>query len=177
MIALADRITTELLVLIGEPISDVWRAANMQVFGFGELRQIVNRYGEEVEVTDINLHVQCRWRLVDDRRILFGRDDLLRPADEDTPVDDFDWDKEDSVLDVLHRKWIAKHKTKPLRVINAIGDNYGGFRMEFEEQIFLEAFPCNSNCEEDTEHWRLLGHRSDGSHFVIGGYGVLDDHV
>ena len=175
MNALADQITAELRVLIGEPMSDCWRAANMQVFEFGPVHKFVNRKGEEVEGSNLELHVQCRWRMVDRTRILFARDDLLRPANKDIPLDDFDWDKDESVLDVVQREWFAEHRVAPFHVINATGDIYGGCQIELKDHVFLELFPCDSDRGEYSEHWRLLGHNSDGSHFVVTGYGVEDD--
>jgi hypothetical protein len=175
MSTLADRITNELRVLIGEPISDCWRAANMQVFEFGPMKKFVNRKGEEVEGGDLKLHVQCRWRMVDGTRILFGRDDLLRPANERIPLDDFDWDKDDSILDVVQREWFVQHRKAPMHVVSATGDDYGGCRIDLEDSVSLEVFPCDSDRGEYSEHWRLLGHRSDGSHFVITGCGVEED--
>ena len=172
---LADRISAELRALIGESINDSWRAANMQMFGFGPMHKFVNRKGDEDEGSDLNLHIQCRWRIVDGTRILFGSDDLLRPADEEIPVDDFDWDKNDSVLDVVQRTWFAKRHSEPLCVMAVTGDDYGGFRLELEGGVVLEVFPCDSDRGEYSEYWRLLGHRSDGYHFVITGYGVEDD--
>jgi hypothetical protein len=44
--SLADRITAELRVLLGQPIGDCWRAANMQVFEFGPRHWITNRKGK-----------------------------------------------------------------------------------------------------------------------------------
>ena len=175
MTTLADRITAELQVLIGEPLSDCGRMADMQGFDFGPKHQRVDRKGEEVEVSDLAIHVQCRWRVVDATQILFGRDDLLRPADETISLDDFDWDKDESVLDAVRRKWFAKHITAPLHVVDATGDTYGGFRITLEQDVVIEAFPCDSRRGEYSEHWRLFGHRSDGSHFVVSGYGIEDD--
>jgi hypothetical protein len=100
---LAQQITTELQILVGQPIFDCWRAANMQIFEFGQAEKIPNRKGNEVEVAPIRLHIQCRWRVVDETRILFGRDDILRPLNPDIPAEDFDWDKDESVLDVTQR--------------------------------------------------------------------------
>ena len=175
MTTLADGITGELHVLIGEPMSDCWRVTNMQIFEFGPQHKFVNRKGEEVEGSDLTLHLQCRWRIVDSARILFGRDDLLHPADENIPLDEFDWDKDYSVLDVVQREWFAERRTAPLRVVDAIGDIYGGFQISLEQHVVLQAFPCDSDRGEYSEHWRLFGHRSDGSHFVITGYGIEED--
>jgi hypothetical protein len=170
--SLADRITSELQVLIGQPIGDCWRAANMQVFEFGPRRQRQNRKGEVVEVSDIRLHIQCRWRFIDAQSILFGRDDLNYPADETTPPEHFDWDKADSVLDVAQRKWFDKHRPLRPMVQEVQGDAYGGFRIALAGGFALECFPCDSRRGEYSEHWRLLGHRADGSHFVVNGDGI-----
>ena len=169
---LADRITSELRVLVRQPIGDCWRAANMQIFEFGPQRQTWNGKGEAVEVSDIRLHIQCRWRFVDERFILFGRDDLNYPADQSTPPEEFDWDKADSVLDVARRKWFDKHRPSPPVVREVQGDVYGGFRISLAGGYALECFPCDSRRGEYSEQWRLLGHRADGSHFAVTGDGV-----
>jgi hypothetical protein len=167
----ADRITAELGALVGQLLGDCWRAADMQVFGFGPRHRIFNRMGE-IEVCGLRLHVQCRWRLVDAGKIAFGRDDLNYPADESVSAEDFDWDKQDSALDVAQRQWFAWHRAAPPRVEAVHGDAYGGFRVCLEGGAALEAFPCDSRRGEYSEHWRLIGHRADGSHFVVTGDGV-----
>ncbi len=172
MEALADRITAELRVLVGQPIGDCWRVANMQIFEFGPRRQMRNRQVEMVETSDISLHIQCRWRFVDGRSILFGRDDLSYPADESTPPELFDWDKAESVLDVAQRTWFEKHRPSLPVVSEVQGHSYGGFRIALTGGYALECFPCDSRRGEYSEHWRLLGHRADDSHFVVTGEGV-----
>jgi hypothetical protein len=171
METLADRITSELRVLVGQPIGDCWRAADMQVFEFGPLRQTRNRKGEVVEAGDLRLHIQCRWRFVDSSSIVFGRDDLNYPAHKPTPPERFDWDKADSVLDVARREWLEKQRPSLPVVREVQGDAYGGFRISLTGGYALECFPCDSRRGEYSEHWRLLGHRVDGSHFVVTGDG------
>jgi hypothetical protein len=172
---LADRITAELSSLVGQPISDCWRAADMAIFDFGPMRRIVNRAGVPVSVADLHLHLQCPWRFIDPARILFGRDDLRRPADDSIPADAFDPNRHDTALDAARRRWFDDHRPSPPVVTAARGDPYGGFRIEIAGGFALEAFPCNSKRGEYSEHWRLLGHRPDASHFVITGDGVEAD--
>jgi hypothetical protein len=172
MNGLAERITAELWVLVGEPISDCWRAANMQVFEFGPAKKYRNRKGDEVEGSDLKLHVQCPWRMVDGSQILFARDDLLRAANQDIPIDEFDWDKDDSVLDIVQRQWFEDHRAAPLKVVHVAGDQYGGCQIRLEGGMLLELFPCDSDRGEYSEHWRLLDDRRDSYHFVVTGYGV-----
>lgn len=177
MNGLAERITAELQVLIGEPLSDCWRAADMQIFEFGPPKKCRNRKGVEVEGSDMRLHVQCRWRMVDGSQILFARDDLLRPSNDSIPIDEFDWDKDDSVLDVVQRSWFDNQRTHPVNVVRVKGDVYGGCRIELDNQLTLELFPCDSDRGEYSEHWRFFGHRPAGSHFVVTGYGVLGEQT
>lgn len=172
MESLANRITSELRMLIGQPIGDCSRVSNMIVFEFGPRRQTRNRNGEFVEVSDFSLHIQARWRFVDARCILFGRDDIHYPADESTSLEDFDWDQGESALDVARRKWFEEHRPSPPEVREVQGDAYGGFRITLDGGYVLECFPCDSRRGEYCEHWRLLGHRSDGSHFVVTGNGA-----
>ncbi len=176
MSEISQRIESELQVVLGQPLSGCWRAADLQVFEFGPIKKSTNRRGEDVLGSELRLHVQCRWRLVDGVRIIFGRDDLFRPANETTPIQDFDWDKEDSVLDAVQRRWFDDHRDAPVKVVQVTGDAYGGCRIDLEDQLTLELFPCDSGRGEYSEHWRFLGHRSDGSHFVVTGYGIEGDH-
>jgi len=144
----------------------------MQIFEFGPRRRVVNRQGQEIEVSQFALHVQCRWRMLHRSKILFGGDDLDYPADETMSLDDFDWDTHESALDVKRRRWFAEHYDLPVHVVSVSGDDCGGFRIMLERGFALEAFPCDSRRGEYSEHWRLLGHRPDDSHFVVTGYGV-----
>lgn len=170
MKGLAERISEALSVLIGKPIFDCWRVANMQIFEFGECQKILNRRGCEVEVADWKLHLQCRWRMVDGESIVFGNDDLYYPADEKLPWDEFDWDKQESVLDLRQQEWFAINRDKKRKVTDAIGDIYGGFQIKLEGGFRLEAFPCKSFQDEHCEQWRLF--ESESEHFVIDGDGV-----
>jgi hypothetical protein len=175
--SLADRINYELRVLIGQPIADCSRVANMQVFGFGPRRQKRSREGEIVELGHIRLHIQCRWRFVDERCILFGRDDLLVPADDSVSMEEFDWDKAESALDVAQRKWFELHRSDLPTVIAVGGDAYGGFRISLAGGYTLEGFRCDSRRDECSEHWRLFGHRANGSHFVFTGDGIQGEDI
>src|SRR5579863_5732689 len=119
----------------------------MQVFGFGPQRSVTTPLGTEAHVPEFRLHVQCRWRLVDGEKIVFGRDDLNYPADESISPEDFDWDKHESALDVAQRRWCSALSC-PTRVIGVCGDAYGGFQVRLEGDIVLETFPCDSRRDE-----------------------------
>lgn len=169
MDALVDKIRSELSALVGLPITDCWRVANMQVFGFGPKSFIRSSKGGEVETSQINLHVQCRWRFVDAHRVLFGSDDLSYPAEENMDVKAFDWASSESLLDAKQKQWFIGHPS--MKMTSALGDPYGGFAICFEGGFSLQSFPCGSQRGEPSEHWRMFGHRADGSHFVVFGDG------
>lgn len=144
----------------------------MQVFGFGPLQRSTNRQGEDIESSQIRLHIQSRWRLVGRVGVLFGRDDLHRPADESLTENQFDWDQQESALDVRQRTWLSEHTESPLKVISTSGNRYGDLRIELEFGFAIETFCCDSNRSDYSEQWRLFGHRADGTHFVIRGQTV-----
>jgi hypothetical protein len=169
---LAERITAELCALIGQPLTGCRRALNMQMFGFGPRHLTVNRRGEDVEVSKLGLHVQCPWRLVNGETIICGLGDLDYPGDPSIAREDFDWDKHTSLLDVAQRHWFASRLDSPPKVVSVHGGAFGGFRICLDCGVTLEAFPFDSRKDEYSERWRLFGHRTDGSHFVVTGYGI-----
>jgi len=145
----------------------------MQLLGFGPKEKRTNRRGEVVEVSKYGIHTQCKWRLVDSERIVTGSGDLYRPADESIPEEEFDWDKDDSVLDFKMMKWLAEYEEAPPLVVEARGDAYGGFCITLDNGQSFVTFPCESHwSDEEEEIWRLLGHRKDGRHFVVSDCGV-----
>ena len=169
---LADQITAALQVVVGQSLADCWRATTMAVFDFGPTHRVVNHKGVEVDRHAFSLHLQCYWRVVDARRILFGIDDLWRPADPSISVDDFDWDEHESRLDRLWRTWLAEQAGNEPKVIACTGDIYGGFQIELERGFALEVNPCSAGDEQRSEHWRLLGPGRDARHFVVTNHGV-----
>jgi hypothetical protein len=169
-VELARRITTELQSLIGLPLTEFRHITGMTVVGFGSLRTKRNFKGEEVSVRDFSLHLQCRWRLTDAERIVFGVDDMFRPADPNVPYDEFDHDEGRSQLDLRWDEWMAVEQGKR-HVTSCAGDPFGGFLIELEGGFSLESFPCDSWRGEYSEQWRLLGPQR---HFVVNGRGVLE---
>lgn len=125
-----------------------------------------------IEVSDLRLDIQCQWRFVDGDSILFGRDDLAYPASAAVPVEQFDWEKADSFLDVARREWFDKYRPSLPVVCEVDGDAYGGFRIALAGGFALECFPSGGRRSDDSELWRLFGHRTDGLHFVVTGDGM-----
>jgi hypothetical protein len=166
-----DEITDALQILIGQPIGRSRRAANMQIFSFGQLITSHNRKGEQIEIETFALHVQCQWRFTAQGRILFGRHDLWLPADERIALDEFDYDKQPSRLDITQRQVFASLMNVGATVTAAGATQYGGFSIEIGGVSTLEAWPSGS--ADKSELWRLFRNEEESQHFVVKANGVL----
>jgi hypothetical protein len=165
------QIETAMGVLIGMPLWQCTRAADMACFQFGQRRKVEGRNGREKEVGDWALHVQCVWRITQGGRVAVGRQDLYYPAKyvQDEPLPhDFDWDRgpnrHDKLLASLFRNGTREFAVREIEVGIA-----GSFRILLEEDFSLAVFPSDSLAGE---HWRLFEPDRDGPHFVVTGNGV-----
>lgn len=145
------RLEAALAPLVGLPLWKSTRAADLRAFHFGGKRTQTNRAGQESEVGDFALHVQCAWRIRGPRGIV---------------VASCDWSGSDA--DERIRAW---HR-EPHEVQRITADEAGGFAMSFVDGFVLETFPDDSL--EDSERWRILRPGDLSSHFVMSGGGVED---
>jgi hypothetical protein len=58
--SIREEIETALKPLLGEPVSNMWRAG-FQIFEIGEQRPFKNRKGQDTTRADLSLHVSCDW--------------------------------------------------------------------------------------------------------------------
>lgn len=167
-----ELIEDKLHSLVGLPLTDGSRAANMQCFHFGQKCTRLSRKGETVTVSKFALHVQCRWRIVGREGIIVGARDMYYPAgDPDDPPDEFDWDKPGANrCDERMKQFFQKHKT-PLLVEEIEADITGGLRVQLQGGFRLEIFIDDSL---NDEHWRFFEPGIDSAHLVVTGQGILD---
>jgi hypothetical protein len=168
---LKEQIERHLQQLTELRLSKTTRAANMECLKFGHLLE-TNNAGQQIEIGEFALHLQCPWRFTNNTKILVGSFDLYEPADENAEYDeDFDWDKSNvNLRDVKLQQLI---ETQNLSVISIIADNFGGFDLTFNNNIKLSVFPADSKISEYSELWRLLNNKSTNKeHFVISGHGI-----
>jgi hypothetical protein len=160
-----------LIPLIGLPLSLFHRVADLNVFQFGDLREIDGR-----SVGRYTIHIQCPWRLEHDGRIVTGRADLWEPLDPAAVVnwDAWNYDRDANLQDTLLASFIAHHDqdTQPQsaqvhqRIVEAVqADAYGGASITFNDKYRLVIFPAGSRGED----WRLFQPEAGGEHFVIVG--------
>ncbi len=163
MVDIAKNTFEKLRELIGLPLSDSHRAADMRTFQIGPITKI----GKKVTGT-FALHIQCAWRLENVDGIVTGRDDLYSPPEEteDFDFDNWDWDCNETLQDKLITMFLS---TSPI-IEDVKTDEYGGAVIRMSNGYNLVLFPASSNDED----WRLFRPNTEGTHFVISG-GCLEE--
>lgn len=156
-----------LRLLIGQPLLNAGRAADMMWFSFGKERKDVDSRGNQKTVGEFSLHVQCAWRLLGSDGILVGSNDIYSPVGKtsETPTD-FSWDVPGgNQCDVRIKQFVSDNKS--FLVVDAVHvDFVGGFKIQFGSGFVLEVFP-NSSC--GVEEWRLFQPGANRPHFVFKG--------
>jgi len=124
----------------------------MACFQFGDRHKRKTLHGDESEVGDYALHVQCAWRIIRGDEILVGKEDLYQPEDPRSSPD-FNWE-EGNLQDALLRK-LFMDGGRQFTVVGTALRAAGQLDILFDDELRLEVFP-NSSRIGDTEHWRLL---------------------
>jgi hypothetical protein len=173
MLNLADEAKVNLQRLIGLKLSRIARAADMRTLQFGNT---VARSGGIVG--EYALHIQCPWRLDGPTGVLTASGDLYEPCGENDEVSNsFDWEKDDSLQDVILRNLVKGYDESTKQLVNSTNlltvggvetDSAGGFRLRLSGGYEWLVFP---NCTR-REAWRLFrpskdGHEPEEGHFVV----------
>ncbi len=165
-----DEIESRLQVLVGQPLIGSARAADMEMFSFGELvmtpagrrtpRQLAGRYG---------LHVQCPWRIVRAGSLTVGYDDLREPRSDLAEDVEFDPNELEMTLrDELLASFHRERKDRPRLVAAVAATDVGDLRITFDDGCVLDVFPDMAAARR--EHWRFMDQQ--GGHMVVGGEGL-----
>ena len=87
--------------IMGLPLSQINRAADMLMLGFGQIRPV-----KDGEVSDWSLHFLCSWRLLGPSGIITGHRDLWEPLDEEDWSEDWDYEsgnlQDESILEFFN---------------------------------------------------------------------------
>jgi hypothetical protein len=170
-----ERIEAVLRHLIGRPVWDFWRAADMLVVDIGGRVTIVNRRDENVEVGEYALHVQCRWRLRGPEGIVTGRRDIFWPAGV-SPNDPagHDWDMNGNSRSTARvTAYLDARGDDPPVLQDVEVNDVGDVSLRLSDGYLFETFLDSSLGDED---WRLFrsGKPNEG-HFVVAGGRVRQD--
>lgn len=165
------KIEEALHCLIGLPLWNASRAADLESFQLGTRHIVPSHRGGTKEVGDYALHVQCAWRIVGAEGIVVASRDRYYPAgnpDEDPP--DFEWYRSGTNRCDEQVAMFFKNKTNTPLVVEAIqADPVGSLRLTLNNEFALEVFPDDSLAGE---HWRLFQPFNDNDHFVVTGLAV-----
>jgi hypothetical protein len=159
MTGIAESVREHLEPLVGLKLSASYRAADMRMFHFGETHAF-----DRGHVGEYALHVQCPWRIETTDRIITGRHDLFRPAEETENFDweSWDWDGNETLQDRLVSGLLAKNE---LTVQDLATDCHGGATLKLSGGYALVLFPASSQ----SENWRVFKPCGEGEHFVVSG--------
>ena len=145
--------------MTGLSLSESYRAVNLRVFHFGEMRTV-----QDGAVGEYALHVQCPWRFANATCVATGSGDLCQPPRSSKAADTETWDlRNDRVLqDDLVAELMSKSDFK---VISHLLNELGDLSFEFVGGHNLSLFPASSV----SEAWRLFSPCGGSAHFVFEG--------
>jgi hypothetical protein len=176
MSTVKEEIEQTLKVLVGMPLWGSHRAADLQVFKFGEqipsmTRATKQRPAKPVVIGEYTLHLQCPWHISQGATIVVGSGDLYYAAGDDPYKDheDFDWDEQPSRRDERIAALVAAWANDPPVVESVESDMVGSLHISLTQQYVLDVFPSDSL---EGEHWRLLPNSPKRDHFVVTGRGI-----
>lgn len=158
--------------LVGLPLWDAGRAADLLWLAFGRRQTVPDFQGKPREVGEYALHVQCAWRFVRGEKVLAGNRDLYYPRGYKDQRDElpkgFDWDVQganrcDEMLAELFAGGANQFVVERVQAGQA-----GEFALLLEDGLTLQIFPNDSL---EGEHWRLFRPGSDERHMVYTGSG------
>lgn len=171
--SLKQQIEHSLAPLVGLPLWDSGRAADLAWFAIGERRTVKDFRGEPKEVGEYALHVQCGWRITQNDKVLVGRSDLYYPAGysrerPDIP-DNFNWDVQGANRQDELIRALFQGGTNQFRVLGVETGSAASFTIALEGNLSLQVFPQDSSA---FEYWRLFRPYRDEPHFVVTGQGI-----
>ena len=167
-----ERIQEALAVLIGQPLWSSGRAADLEWFQFGGRRTVKDSRGEEREVGDYALHVQCAWRIRCGNQVVVASRDLYYPPEEseDRP-ENFNWDVQGSNRRDKRIAELFQNETREFSVQKVEAGEAGTFTIVFDQGYALDVFPDDSL---SGEYWRFFKPYRGEQHFVVTGSGMQD---
>jgi hypothetical protein len=171
-LSIRQQVESVIAPLVGKPLWDAGRAADLLWLAFGPRQTIKDFRGKPREVGEYALHVQCAWRFVQGEKVVAGNRDLYYPRGYRDQRDEFpkgfDWDVQganrcDEMLAELFAGGARQFVVQRVEARHA-----GELALLLEDGITLQIFPNDSLVDE---HWRLFRPGSDEPHSVFTGQG------
>jgi hypothetical protein len=170
---LKEIIEQTLKVLLGLPLWNAGRSANLGWFDFGSrLIELPIRNGGTTLVGEYVIDTECAWHIIGPEGIIVASRDRLYPAGEDPYKDllEFEWDKQGANrCDERMNMLLEDRRDSPMVVESIEADRWGGIKLTFSEGYNLEIFPDDSL---DGEYWRFFEPSTSNKHFVVTRHGI-----
>lgn len=172
-LSIQQQIESVITPLVGIPLWDAGRAADLLWLALGQRQTIQDFRGKPREVGAYALHVQCAWRFVQDEKVVVGNRDLYYPRGYTDPKQEiprgFNWDVQganrcDEVLAELFAGGAKQYV-----VLRVEAGHAGELALLLEGGLTLQIFPNDSLVGE---HWRLFRPGTDAPHWVYTGNGL-----
>jgi hypothetical protein len=158
-----EQIEEELKELLGQPLIEIGRAANLLWLSFGEKITVIDRNGHEKVKSKFSLNIQCSWRLIKENRIIVASKDIYLPR-TNSKERDFDWDNVGANRFDEKIEEFKKQEMLNIVVSKISADEYGGVKLHFKTGEVLDVFPDDSL---EDEFWRLIISGKESKHFVV----------
>ena len=157
-------------VLVGQPLWSSGRAADLEWFQFGPRRTVTGARGTTKEVGEYALHVQCAWRIRRGDQVIVGARDFYHSPDEnDSSVEDFDWQALGANRRDHRIQELFQNETRQFMVREVRAGEAGSFTLILDHGYALDVFPDDSL---SGEHWRIFKPSAEEPHFVVTGKGI-----
>ena len=154
-----------LSALIGSPMRQIGRAADLLWIHFGQWREVPSRRGGTRQVGEWALHIQTDWRFVLESEIVVGVREMYQ-YDEDGSQ--FDWSKDgESRFDRLAVRLNREFETEMDIVTDVTCDDVGGFSILLRSGLRFDVFPCAAFSTPDVEFWRFFEPATENDHYVV----------
>lgn len=164
-----DEIKTALGMLVGRRLTAAKNAADMKMFGFGEVREI----DEKHTAPELSLHLMCPWRIEDRQRrtLITGLSDYYEAGSDAGP----DWHATNGAGSLQNERmqqllWGelgycgAPSGTADTLVVTEVQIlPCFGLQIDLSPNYRIVVFPCGSRGEQ----WRFLSPGTDAPHYVL----------
>ena len=156
-------------MLLDRPFVGSHRAADMEIFLFGEPEILTDREGRQHLGSPFALHLQCPWRITARGQIVVGSADLTSPR---SGIEDDSFDPNvlgASRRDELLEAYFFPRDREPRLVRTVVANAAADLTVRLDDGSALEVFTTASRGFEH-ESWRFL--RRFGQHVVLGSLGL-----
>lgn len=161
--AVGETIGSALGAVLGERLRYIGRAADLVWVGIGQDVETTDRRGGPRVRAEHALHLQCPWRLTRFGVPFIGSEDLYRAIGSNESADG-ELLHGEAAFDPAAEALTADADRSEHLVERVVGDDWGGFSMEFSNGLVLDVLPVTTASDEC---WRYFKPGEDGKHLVV----------